>query len=97
MFRVLIQRLPHVRAAPPSRVCCPTVFVEDMFAPMQGGLIKIDDPLTGSYSKPPVLKAGGSGLVSTVADYGTFLQMLINQGSWGGAAILQPASGLFGA
>ena len=63
---------------------------EDMFAPMQGGLIKIDDPLTGSYSKPPVLKAGGSGLVSTVADYGTFLQMLINQGSWGGTTILQP-------
>ena len=36
---------------------------EDMSAPMQGGLIKIDDLFTGSYSKPPVLEAGGSGLL----------------------------------
>ena len=45
---------------------------EDMSAPMQGGLIKMDDLFIGFYSKPPVLEAGGGGLVSTVADYGNF-------------------------
>ena len=36
--------------------------------------------------------AGGAGLVSTAADYGRFLQMLLNGGELGGVRLLSPAA-----
>lgn len=36
--------------------------------------------------------AGGAGLISTAADYGRFLQMLLNGGELSGARLLSPAS-----
>ena len=38
----------------------------------------------------PEFYAGGGGLVSTVADYLAFLQMLLRGGTWNGAQILRP-------
>ena len=62
----------------------------DLFTPMKGGLVKADDPYTGTYSKPKPMLSGGGGLVSTVSDYVTFLQALINEGSWQGVRLLRP-------
>jgi CubicO group peptidase (beta-lactamase class C family) len=62
----------------------------DLFAPMQGGLVKADDPREGGYSRPRAFKSGGGGLVSTVADYVTFLRVIINQGAWNGVRLLRP-------
>ena len=62
----------------------------DLLQPMKGGLVKLDDPLEGSYTRRRELKSGGGGLVSTVPDYLTFVRMLVNGGSWEGVSILQP-------
>ncbi len=62
----------------------------DILAPMKGGLVKADDPREGVYSRPPTLLSGGGGLVSTVADYVTFLRAIINEGEWNGARLLRP-------
>ncbi len=65
---------------------------EDLFDPMAPGLRLADAPETSSYRHPPAMPGGGGGLVSTVADYLTFLRMLISEGEWGGVRILQPES-----
>jgi len=62
----------------------------DLFEPMKGGLVKADDPQTGSYSQPRNLLSGGGGLVSTVSDYLTFLKMIVSGGSWDGRQIVTP-------
>lgn len=62
----------------------------DMLQPMQGGLVKVDDPFATSFGAPPSFEAGGHGLVSTVADYLSFVRMLVNEGEWNGARLLQP-------
>ncbi|MFW6094180.1 MAG: serine hydrolase domain-containing protein [Pseudomonadota bacterium] len=62
----------------------------DVFAPMKGGLVKSDDPADGAYSRPPTFLSGGGGLVSTVADYVTFLRAIINGGEWNGVRLLRP-------
>lgn len=64
----------------------------DILTPMKGGLVKADDPYTGAYSRPRRFLSGGGGLVSTVADYLTFLRMIVNGGEWNGARLLQPAT-----
>jgi CubicO group peptidase (beta-lactamase class C family) len=64
----------------------------DVMTPMKGGLVKADDPYTGSYSRPRSLLSGGGGLVSTVADYVTFLRVVINGGEWDGVRLLKPAT-----
>ncbi|WP_369059504.1 serine hydrolase domain-containing protein [Caulobacter sp. 73W] len=40
-------------------------------------------------SKPPAVESGGGGLVSTVADYARFSQMLLNGGELGGKRLLK--------
>ncbi len=40
-------------------------------------------------SKPPAVASGGGGLVSTVADYAKFSQMLLNGGELGGKRLLK--------
>jgi CubicO group peptidase (beta-lactamase class C family) len=63
---------------------------EDMFSPMKPGMNKADDSRSGQYNQPRALLSGGGGLVSTVADYSSFLRMIINGGEWAGVRILQP-------
>ncbi len=60
--------------------------------PMQGGLTLADDPNTGTYTRERSMLSGGGGLVSTVADYLSFVRMIVNNGSWNGAQILRKAT-----
>jgi CubicO group peptidase (beta-lactamase class C family) len=62
----------------------------DILTPMKGGLVKADDPREGSYSRPRSFLSGGGGLVSTVADYLTFLRAIVNDGEWQGVRLLRP-------
>ena len=64
--------------------------VADFFDPMKPGLPLVDDPRTGTYTKPPTFLSGGGGLVSTMDDYSTFFRMILADGSWKGQTILQP-------
>ena len=57
----------------------------DYFEP---GLLKVDDPYSGAYSRPRKLQSGGGGLVSTLQDYATFIQMLAGSGKWHDTRIL---------
>ncbi len=61
----------------------------DMFNPMTPGLTQMGPHQSAPTSSPAFL-SGGGGLYSTVADYLTFMRMLIQDGEWGGARILQP-------
>ncbi len=81
----------HVPAEKQSRFT--TMYApEDVLTPMKGGLVKADDPRTGSYSRPRRFLSGGGGLVSTVADYVTFLRAIVNGGEWHGVTLLKPAT-----
>lgn len=62
----------------------------DLLTPMKGGLVKADDPYTGTYSQPRSFLSGGGGLVSTVSDYLTFLKVIVSGGSWAGVRLLRP-------
>lgn len=54
----------------------------------EGGFRPIDESATRSYLKPPMMRSGGGGLVSTCADYFRFAQMLLNKGELNGVRIL---------
>jgi CubicO group peptidase (beta-lactamase class C family) len=49
-----------------------------------------DDPQTSPYRTPPKFVSGGGGLVSTIADYHRFCEMLRRGGELDGARILAP-------
>lgn len=49
-----------------------------------------DDPETSRYLKTPTFFSGGGGLVSTMADYYRFCQMLLNGGELDGHRLLGP-------
>jgi CubicO group peptidase (beta-lactamase class C family) len=53
-----------------------------------GGLEQIDDPKTSRYLKPRKLNSGGGGMVSTVADYYRFCEMLRRKGEIDGVRLL---------
>ena len=46
----------------------------------------------GVYSRDPAFESGGAGLVSTLADYSRFADMLLNKGEYQGKRILSPKS-----
>lgn len=62
----------------------------DLLKPMQGGLVKVDDPMDGPYTQPRAFLSGGGGLVSTAGDYLTFLRAIVNGGEWQGVRLLRP-------
>lgn len=62
----------------------------DLLDPMKPGLNKADDAHSGSYNAERMLLSGGGGLVSTMADYMTFIRMIVNGGTWQGVQILKP-------
>lgn len=64
----------------------------DFFDPMKPGLVKADDPKTGPYSQKRALLSGGGGLVSTVADYVKFLQMIVGGGQRNGVRLLKTST-----
>ena len=49
----------------------------------------------GDYTRAPAFESGGAGLVSTLADYAAFADMLMNDGVYQGQRILSPASVAF--
>ncbi|MDZ7674899.1 MAG: serine hydrolase domain-containing protein [Acidimicrobiales bacterium] len=56
-----------------------------------GGTTSVMDKWDESiYRKPPPMLSGGGGLVSTMADYHRFTQMLINGGELDGVRLLSP-------
>jgi CubicO group peptidase (beta-lactamase class C family) len=57
-----------------------------------GALAPMPAPVCGSYGPDQRLLAGGAGLVSTVADYLRFAQMLLNAGDLDGQRVLTEAS-----
>ena len=61
-------------------------------APETGALALYDEAVGGQWSRPPAFPSGAGGLVSTVDDYLTFGQMLLNQGKHGSTRILSRPS-----
>jgi len=53
-------------------------------------LAVMDDPQKSTYAKPPTFVSGGGGLVSTMADYHRFCEMLRRGGELDGTRILGP-------
>ncbi|MFT7130575.1 MAG: CubicO group peptidase (beta-lactamase class C family), partial [Gammaproteobacteria bacterium] len=60
----------------------------DPFKPMNSGITQLGK-LGKGPTKAPSFLSGGGGLFSTVADYLSFIRMLINDGEWQGVRILQ--------
>ncbi len=62
------------------------------YQPKQGepGLKLQDDAGKSTYAKPPLLEAGGGGLVASTRDYMRFCRMMLNGGSLDGVQILSP-------
>ncbi len=58
--------------------------------PMKPGLGTAPDDILGGFLEPKALCSGGAGLVSTIADYTRFIQMLVGEGSLGDVQILEP-------
>lgn len=52
------------------------------------GMRLVDSPESSPYLKPPGLKSGGGGLVSTIHDYNRFAQMLAGGGLYDGTRLL---------
>jgi CubicO group peptidase (beta-lactamase class C family) len=61
-------------------------------APETGALALYDEAVGGQWSRPPAFPSGAGGLVSTIDDYLTFGQMLLNQGKHGSTRILSRPS-----
>lgn len=51
-------------------------------------LVLVDDPSESAYLQPPSFLAGGGGLVSTLADYLSFAQMMLGGGEHNGRRVL---------
>ncbi len=64
----------------------------DLRDPMTPGLKLCPDLMIGSVLEPKNFHSGGGGLVTTIGDYTTFIQMIINNGEWKGKRILSSES-----
>ncbi|MFT4585626.1 MAG: CubicO group peptidase (beta-lactamase class C family) [Gammaproteobacteria bacterium] len=60
----------------------------DLFDPMKGGFNLEDHGIDGRTNKPTFL-SGGGGLVSSLSDYCTFIQMIVAGGTWRGHRVLK--------
>jgi CubicO group peptidase (beta-lactamase class C family) len=62
----------------------------DPLDPMASGITLMSPAGAQDYLTPPECLSGGGGLLSSVADYVRFLQMLINRGECNGVKLLEP-------
>ena len=60
-----------------------------LYGPKAGGITRLEE-LGNAWLRPPVHWSGGGGLVSSLADYHRFTQMLLRGGELDGARILSP-------
>jgi CubicO group peptidase (beta-lactamase class C family) len=68
----------------------PAMYVpNDLLNPMASGLTLISPTGAQNYSSAPKWLSGGGGLLSSVADYVRFLQLLINGGQRDGVKLLE--------
>lgn len=58
----------------------------------RGGLKLQDDANSSRFLEPTTLHSGGGGLTSTIGDYATFCQMLMNGGAHNGVRLLSPTT-----
>ena len=65
---------------------------KNLLAPMEPGLTVVDHPNYSQYRSERAFLSGGAGLVSTLADYTSFIQMIVNGGSWKGVEILDTST-----
>ena len=65
---------------------------DNLLDPMAAGMHMADSAADSSYAESPTYLSGGGGLVSTVADYLSFVRMIVAGGTWGGATILKPGT-----
>jgi CubicO group peptidase (beta-lactamase class C family) len=83
-----------------ERICAPLAMASTSFGPTDASRVaepQIDKatgkrPPLRDVTKKPVWLSGGSGLLTTAADYLRFCQMLLNGGELGGARLLSPAT-----
>lgn len=83
-----------------GRICQPLGLAQTSFGPVDATHVAEPqiDPASGKrpplrdVTKQPVWLSGGSGLLSTAADYVRFCQMLLNGGRFGGTQMLSPAT-----
>ncbi len=62
------------------------------FNPQSGKLEVFDEANGGQWSHPPAFPSGAGGLVSTIDDYFTFSEMMLNTSKRGSERILSPRS-----
>jgi CubicO group peptidase (beta-lactamase class C family) len=61
------------------------------YQPREGGGLQLqDDGQKSTYARPPLLEAGGGGLVSTAHDYMRFCRMMLHGGVLDGVQVLSP-------
>ena len=53
-------------------------------------MVLVDDPQASAWARPPALASGGGGLISTLADYHRFADLLRRGGERDGARLLGP-------
>ena len=58
------------------------------YEPTADGLVVVDDPATGQWSRPPAFPAASGGLVSTATDFLRFGRMLLAGGTFEGTRLL---------
>lgn len=64
----------------------------NMEDPMAPGLKPCPDIMIGDIREPKTFHSGGGGLVTTIGDYTSFIQMIINGGEWNGKRIIAKES-----
>jgi CubicO group peptidase (beta-lactamase class C family) len=62
------------------------------WSPRQKRLVEAPNILGADHEAPPALAVGGGGLVSTLADYARFAQMLLNGGELEGRRVVSAAA-----
>lgn len=64
-------------------------FVSNYLIQEDGSFIVIEDRQNSPFLKDNAFQSGGGGLVSTLGDYAKFAEMILNEGSYNGARVLE--------
>jgi CubicO group peptidase (beta-lactamase class C family) len=67
------------------------MYADDGAGGLKEATVAFDFPIN-DFTQTPPMEGGGGGLVSTLADYARFCQMILNKGELDGVQILSPVS-----